>query len=210
MSQTTTGGPFGYQQPGDDGSAYAAYRFFAKSLMAQISTAKWVKITAVTTAGSASPIGTVNVQPLVNQVDSQGNSTPHGTLHSLQYLRIAGGANAIIMDPAVGDIGLAVFADRDSSKVIKTGAQANPGSYRKHDMADGFYLGMGWSGSAPTQSIAFAAGGITITSPGTLTISAQSIALSSGTLTHNGVNIGSTHKHGGVMSGGGETGVPNE
>jgi protein gp138/GpV-like protein with Apex motif len=210
MSQTTTAGPFGYQQPGDDGSAFAAYRFFAKSLIAQIATAKWVKIVSVTTSGAAAPIGTVTVQPLVNQTDSQGNATPHGQLSSLQYLRIAGGANAVIMDPAAGDIGMAVFADRDSSKVINTGAQANPGSFRKHDMADGFYLGMGWSGSAPTQSIAFASGGITITSPGTVTINAEAIALTSATLTHNGVNVGSTHKHGGVMSGGGETGVPNE
>lgn len=42
---------------------------------------------------------------------------------------------------------------------------------------------------------------ITITTSGT-------IALTSAHLTHNGVNIGSTHVHGGVTPGAGNTGVP--
>ena len=213
--QPATGGPFGYQQPQDDGSAFSAHRFFVKSLIAQISTAKWVEIKTVTASGAAASIGTVTVQLLVNQVDSLGNSTPHGQIYSLQYLRIAGGENAVIMDPQVGDVGVAVFADRDSSSVIANGGQANPGSFRKHDMADGFYLGMGWSGAPPTQYVAFSTAGIAITSPTaivmnapTIELTSPSVAISGAVFTHNGKNVGSTHQHSDVMNGGGNSGPP--
>ena len=52
-------------------------------------------------------------------------------------------------------------------------------------------------------------GAMTLTVAGSLTISAADIALESGTLTHNGVNISSTHRHGGVESGGSNTSGPN-
>lgn len=41
------------------------------------------------------------------------------------------------------------------------------------------------------------------------TITPDSVAIVSDLLTHNGVNIGSTHVHGGVVSGGSNTSVPS-
>jgi hypothetical protein len=52
-------------------------------------------------------------------------------------------------------------------------------------------------------------GAMTLAVAGALTISAADIALESGTLTHNGVNISSTHRHGGVERGGANTDGPN-
>lgn len=51
-------------------------------------------------------------------------------------------------------------------------------------------------------------GSVTIESSGTAKIKASSIALESGSLTHNGTNIGQTHTHAGVASGLGFTGPP--
>lgn len=53
-----------------------------------------------------------------------------------------------------------------------------------------------------------ALGNVNITAAGSVGISAPDVEITSSTLTHNGVNIGATHVHGGVMSGGSSTGVP--
>ncbi|NTF87489.1 hypothetical protein G6L46_10170 [Agrobacterium rhizogenes] len=50
---------------------------------------------------------------------------------------------------------------------------------------------------------------ITISSGGvTMVISPDGVAITGGTITHNGKDIGSTHRHGGVMSGSVATDVP--
>ena len=46
-------------------------------------------------------------QPLVNMLDGAGDATEHGTIFGLHYTRLQGGANAIILDPQVDDIGWA-------------------------------------------------------------------------------------------------------
>ena len=133
-----------------------------------------VQITAVTNSGGVSPVGFVAVHPLVNQIDGNNVGTPHGIIHNLPYVRIQGGTDAVILDPKIGDIGIAIFADRDISTVKATKAQANPGSRRQNDWADGLYLG-GVLNGAPTQYVAFAGGGITVVSPTKITIQAPNV-----------------------------------
>lgn len=193
-------------------SEYTAYEFFVRQIMSEQNTATLVKVMAVTTSGGVSPIGTVDVLPLVNQIDGQGNATPHATVHGLPYCRVQGGANAVILDPIVGDIGCAVFAPRDISSVKAKVGQANPGSFRRFDMADGIYL-FAVMGGTPTQYVQFSSGGINVVSPTQITFQAPTITLNgntvtTGTLANNGKNVGSTHAHGGVQTGGGNTGVP--
>lgn len=53
-----------------------------------------------------------------------------------------------------------------------------------------------------------ASGAVVIETAGTVTIKAGDIKLESGTLTHNGVNIGNDHKHKDVVVGGDLTGEP--
>ena len=183
-----------------DASDFNALHFVIRQFLATIANSAIVQVVAVYGTG-LNPTGTVDVLPLVNQVDGRGNPTPHGIVPGLPFFRVQGGANAVVIDPVVGDIGLAVFADRDVSTVKTTRAQANPGSFRQHDMADGFYLG-GFLNGVPTQYVQFTSGGIDIVSSGT-------VAITSAGLTHNGVNIGSTHEHGGVQTGTGNTGVPH-
>jgi hypothetical protein len=159
-----------------------------------------VKIVSVTNSGGVSPIGYVDVQPLVGAMDGAGVVWPHGVIHNVPYMRIQGGANAIILDPQVGDIGIASVCDRDISAVKAAKDSAPPGSSRKHDFSDMVYL-MTIIAEAPTQYMRFYEGGIDIVSPGDVNII-------SANLKHNGVNVGSTHVHGGVTTGGADTTGP--
>lgn len=183
----------------DRGDEFNAHAFLVQTLMAKMQTATLVQVMAVRPGGTGLT-GEVDVQPMVAQIDGAGNATVHGTIYGLPYSRIQGGASAIIMDPAVGDRGLAVFASRDISAVKATRRPNIPGSRRRFDMADGLYIG-GFLNGAPTHFVQFTGGGINITTPG-------NVAITSASLTHNGVNIGATHLHSGVQTGAGQTGAP--
>lgn len=159
---TSGDGYAGYQDATSDTSQFNAHAFQIQQELGLLRTATLVQVKAVTNSGGLSPIGTVDVLPLVNLLDGQGKSSTHDVLHALPYGRIQGGLNAIIMDPQVGDIGIAIFADRDISSVKANKAQANPGSFRRFDMADGTYLMTVLSASTPNQYIQFNASGITV------------------------------------------------
>lgn len=215
MPSSDKTGLLGTQQPESGGSEYNALRFLFDQSMSETATATVVKVMAVTNSGGISPVGFVDVQPTVNQVDGYGEPVPHGTIHNLPYMRMQGGANAIILDPQVGDLGIAVFAREDISSVKATKAVANPGSSRRFDMADGMYIG-GLLNGTPTQYVAFTAAGIVIHSATEVKLDAPSVkinasgavTITSGTLTHNGKNIGVDHKHSGVTIGSSNTGNP--
>jgi hypothetical protein len=155
----------------------------------------------------------VDIKPLVNQVDGAGNVVPHGVIYHCPYFRYQGGSNAIILDPVVGDIGLAVFAERDISSAVASQAQAAPGSWRQHDMADGMYVGGFLGKAAPTQFVEFSASGITITSPTKITLTAPAVQINStvtctGDVVAGGISLDS-HVHGGVVTGGSNTTGPH-
>ena len=169
-------------------------------------TATLVQVLSVTNDGGVSAVGLVDIQVLVSRLDGANQVINSGIVYNVPYMRVQGGANAIILDPQVGDIGIALMADRDISSVKATKAAAAPGSNRKHDMADALDRG-GVLNGVPQQYVRFAAGGIEMVSPTKVTVKAPDVALvgnvaaSGGSFTHNGVNVGSTHRHPGVQSG---------
>lgn len=155
----------GYQEPNTQATEYNATQFMAEQIASRISTATLVKVVKVTTTGAVAAVGQVDVQPLVKMQDANGKVLKHGNVHSLPYFRLQGGAGkAIIMDPKVGDIGVAIFADRDISSVKANKAEAAPGSFRRFDMADGMFLGC-FLGEAPTCYIRFTDDNKIIASP---------------------------------------------
>lgn len=171
----------GLQRPGADQSDFNAHAFLIRSLLGtEVRTATLVQIKAVTNAGELAPVGFVDVLPLVAQVDGEGRPMPHTTIYNLPYFRLQGGADAIILDPKVGDIGIAVFADRDISSVKTAKGQANPGSSRTFDMADGLYIG-GVLNGTPQQYIRYYSGGIKVYSPTKIRLEAPEIELSATT-----------------------------
>lgn len=222
---------FSPDDPGTDETPFSALQYVITRLLLGKATAALVKVLSVTNRGGVEPVGYVDVQPLVMQIDATGAAVPHGTLYRLPYSRLQGGTNAVIIDPEVNDLGVAVFLMRDSSRVKVTKAMAPPGSLRFMDWSDGCYVG-GLLNGTPIQYVRFVPGGIDIVSPTKVTITAPNIELAGAVQqtgggavmfsgmttapsvvadtvsTTGGVGLG-THHHGGVQTGGGNTGGPS-
>lgn len=155
-------GFYGQVAETDTNSEFNSHAFHTKQKIAKVRTGIPVKIVAVNGGGVAAP-PTVDVQLLITQIDVQGNATPHGIVHGIPVLRAQGGSNAVICDPVVGDVGYMVVADRDiSSLASNAGKQSNPGSFRRHNLSDGVYVGAMLNSAAPTQYIQFLPGGIKV------------------------------------------------
>lgn len=191
----------------------------------RLQTSTLVEVVAVTNSGGVSPVGFVDVRPMIAQVDAHGKGMEHATIYGVPYFRLQGGANAIILDPQVGDIGLACFASRDISSVKKTKKRGNPATLRKYDYSDALYVG-GMLNGTPSQYVQFSASGITIHSPNAVTLDAPnvsinaatiglnasaSLALNSPAITVNAIDLLlylTTHNHSGVTTGTGNSGDP--
>lgn len=145
------------------GSEYNALAFLVQQLVGRLNTATLVKVLSCTNSGGVTAAGTVDVQLLVNQVDGSGSAVPNARVFTVPYFRLQGGANAIIVDPQAGDIGLAIFADHDISRVKATKAAGNPGSRRRFALGDALYLG-GLLNGAPTQYVQFVGSDLHVTS----------------------------------------------
>lgn len=153
----------------------AQLQFIITNLIGRIQTVTLVQVKAVNATG-VSPVGTVDVQPMVAQLDGQGNAYPHGIIHNIPYFRLQGGSNAVIIDPQVGDIGMCGFCSRDISSVKANKTPSNPQSLRRFDYADGLYFG-GFLNGAPEQYIHFKEGGIDVISPGEIKLKGSKVIL---------------------------------
>ena len=176
---STFSNPWGMLAPSSLWGRYNNLRFMIQQMLANVQTASIVQIVSCSNDGGVSPVGTVDVKILVNQIDGQGHPTPHVEMYGLPYLRVQGGTNAVIMDPQAGDIGIAVFASRDITNVKSTKAQANPGSFRTHNFADGMYLG-GLLNGVPSQYVQFSTSGISVVSPSEVTVKAPIVNAANG------------------------------
>lgn len=186
---------YGQQTPYNTTSPLAEVTFIIRQMLARMNTMKVVKVVAVHNTGGVAVSGTVDVQPLVSQIDGNGNAQPHGTIPGIQYFRLQGGSNAIICDPVVGDIGYVVVSDRDITNIKNSqSTPVTPGSFRRNDLADGVYVG-GILNQVPKQYIQFADTGITITD-----INGNKIAMQAGrtTITSAIVNVVGVLQVGGV------------
>ncbi len=162
------------------GSDWGQMEFAIRSIVNGLATATLVQVKAV-------GAGTVDVQPMVHQLDAAKNAVPHGTIHALPIWRLQGGGNAVIVEPASGDIGLAIFASSDTSAVQANKSPSPPGSSRRFDWADGVYLG-GVLNTTPTQSIRFLPmGGIEITATANVTVQTSgNVRLNAGLVSTSG------------------------
>lgn len=140
---------FGQQRPETANSEYNAITFAIDQAISKISTLKLVKVQAVDTDAK-----TVQVIPLVQQIDGNNQLTSQGTIYGVPYMQWRFGTNAVLADPAVDDVGVMVCADRDISAVKETHEEGPPGSLRQYDQADGIYLG-GIFGEDPEQYVKF-------------------------------------------------------
>lgn len=158
----TSAGEFGQQGTYDDGTDLNVMSFVVRQILGKTRVAIPAKILAVHGGGVGAP-PTVDVQVLVNMIDGIGQQTQHGTIFNIPVLRLQGGLNTVIIDPAVGDVGLLIVSDRDISALKSSrGAISNPGSYRRNNLADGVYLGGLLNPSNPNQALQFTSGGVKV------------------------------------------------
>lgn len=179
QSSDANGIPSGQLKPQSTWGEFNNIAFMVQQALAKMQTSTLVRIESCTNEGGLFPVGYVDVTPMVNQLDGQGNPTPHVTIYGLPYFRLQGGTNGIIIDPEPGDIGVAVFSSRDISQVKTTKKQGNPGSHRQYSFADGMYLG-GMLNGTPTQYVQFSAAGIRIHSPTAVILEAPKIQIKAG------------------------------
>lgn len=214
----------GFQQLGSGTDDFNQIDFVVRSILSQLGTATLVQVKKVTNNGEVSPVGLIDVQPLVKMIDGKDQTTSHGIIHNVPYFRLQGGTNAVIIDPVVGDIGIAVFASRDISSVKNNKAEAQPGSRRTFSFADALYIG-GVLNAAPARYIRFKSDGNVEIKPasklfvlGDLEVQGNAKVTGNadvdGTVTGTTDVIGGgkslkTHTHSGVTTGGGTTGPPS-
>lgn len=95
------------------------------------------KIVAVHNRNSLTEPCTVDIQPLVKQMDGIGKTSSHGTIYGIPVPRNQSGDSVIVNDPQVGDIAHFSVFDRDhSSSQANDWQEANPGSFRRGMMSD--------------------------------------------------------------------------
>lgn len=165
------------QSTGNDGfDDVSALSFMLSQTLAKLNTVTLVQVVKCTNSGELSPVGYVDVQPMVHQMSGDRKATPHAVIYNIPYFRLQGGKNAIIIDPEVGDLGMCAFANRDISSVKATQSPATPASYRTFDWSDGLYFG-GYLNGTPTQFVRFSSEGVQVHSPTKITLEAPNIDL---------------------------------
>lgn len=183
---------------------YNQLSFLMRTLMnKELNTAIPVKVTKVM-AGDGS-VGYVQALPLVNDMDAQGNAVDVPIIPSLPYFRLQGGKVAVITDPIVGDIGIAVFAQKDTSNVVAgTSEPVQAGTFRKFSMSDGWYIG-GFLNQNPETFLQ-------LNQDGTAILTANSGVTINGNVTVNGTitSTGDIRGNGHSLSNHTHTGVHGE
>ncbi len=216
-----------YDSTGD----YNALAFMIRKFLSEVSTAIPVKVVNVNAGGSGSTTGYVDVLPLVSFVSGKGDAIQPVTLYHLPYFRLQGGIAAIVADPMPGDIGLAVFAQADSSNVKSgTTEPVQPSSKRRHSQSDGFYIG-GFLNQKPTCFLELTQNNTAVLNASTtVTVNSSSIVLNGNTTINGSFQVNGqssmngglsatgdiksaeislqSHVHGGVEPGGSTTSIP--
>ena len=173
------------------GSDANVIKFLMKSAMTRLNTSLPVEVLAVKAAG-VDPVGFVDVRILVDQITADDKTHQYGMIPNVPYFRLQGGDKAVIIDPEVGDIGMACFCSRDISAMKNARKGAPPGSRRMYDISDALYVG-GFLNKAPTHYIQFTNDGILVHTPGAVTVEAATAmikATTSATVNAPSVSIG--------------------
>lgn len=173
------------------------------------------------------------VRPLITRITTAGERVERATVASVPVLALGGGDFGITFPLKAGDRGWIEASDRDISLFLQGNEMSRPNTLRLHNFADGRFipdlmadydLPAGHDGALVIQhksgesalllgekSLELKIGDTSITANEDeirLTAGGTSLVLGASGLAHNGKNVGDTHKHGGVETGGGTTSTP--
>lgn len=177
--------------PSFKGSPYNALMFLVENAIAgRVNTMVPVRVISVDSGGADSPTGTVNVRPLVTQKDGNGNMIGVSELYHLPYCRIQGGRAALVIDPMPGDMGIAIFAQQDTSTITKdTQEPILPSTYMAFPMSSGWYVG-GFLNEAPQVFVEIRQDNtIIITANSGVTVNAPTVTVPSGDVIASGISL---------------------
>ena len=194
----------GFQELNTSFNLTNALDFFTDQKLKSIFTCDIVKVINVDEK-------TVDIQPLVYQVNGDNEIMKQEPIYGVPYCRQQAGMNGIILKPQVGDLGVVVYARRDISSVISSGGENVPDTRRFLSENDAIYLcSIASIMSQPTRFIEFTESGISITPNTKLTINGDVEVTGIVTAQDciSGTISGKTHTHSGVTSGGDSTGAP--
>lgn len=161
--------------PQDLAGGVRSQEMIINNLIGKMGTVTICKIVKVKGGGTGA-VGMVDILPMVLQMDAGGNIYENAVIYNVPYFRYQGGANAVIIDPKPGDIGVCLVCTRDISRVKRTKKPAAPDSHRKFDWSDSLYIG-GILNGAPAQYIHFLESGIDVVSTGVITMKGTEIVL---------------------------------
>lgn len=194
----------GFQELNTSFNLTNALDFFTDQKLKSIFTCDIVKVINVDEK-------TVDIQPLVYQVNGDNEIMKQEPIYGVPYCRQQAGMNGIILKPQVGDLGVVVYARRDISSVISSGGENVPDTRRFLSENDAIYLcSIASIMSQPTRFIEFTESGISITPNTKLTINGD-VEVTGTVMAQDcisGTISGKTHTHPGVTSGKDSTGAP--
>lgn len=166
---------YGQTEPTTGSGDWNSRRFEIQQQIMNLNTNIPVKVLRVNGTG-LNPVGFVDVLVLVSQVTGDDMTVDNLEIPNVPYMRLQGGANAVIIDPEAGDIGMGSFCSRDITAVKNARKAAPPGSRRAYNFSDCMYSG-GFLNAAPTQYIQFTADGIIVHSPTKVRAEAPTVQL---------------------------------
>lgn len=157
-------------------SPFNVLSFLMESVLnQQLNTALPVRVDSCTKPGTGDAAGYVSATPLICQRGADGRALTPVSIPKLPFFRLQCGKAAVVIDPQPGDVGLAVFAQKDCSTLQagKTEPEV-AGSFRRFDMSDGFYIG-GFLGVPPETFVHLdpEEQTVTVTGPQTVTLNAD-------------------------------------
>lgn len=156
------------------------------------------------------------IKPLVMIGTTDGRKVSRPTYPNVPVYRMGGGGFFMRFRLKPGDTGWIKATDRDMSLIHQRGWREDwPNTLRLHSFEDAMFFPdkvKNWPAMSDDFCISSDDGSTLVSmSPGriALTASGNTLTIGADGVRHNGVNIGATHTHGGVESGGSNTNTPN-
>lgn len=156
------------------------------------------------------------VQPQVMMGTTDGQKVSRAQVASVPVLNIGGGGFLLSFPIQPGDLGWVKASDRDISLFLQGMKEEWPHTKRMHSFQDGLFIpdamrAFTVDGDDVERVVLQTTDGLTRVAIGdgiVRVVTPGDVEIESATLTHNGVNIGADHTHGGVEPGAGNTGPP--
>lgn len=156
------------------------------SLITNVNTAMPCKVVAIEKQEQrgVNIVGFVDIQLMIEQTNGQKKGNETAIICNVPYVRIQGGTNAVIIDPEINDLGVAIFSSRDITNFKEARRQTPPATWRKFSISDAIYIG-GIRNQKPVQYIHFRNDGIEIYSPKRVHITTPTVLIDSDNTTIN-------------------------